>query len=125
MERRRFTGEFKAEAVRQALLPGVSKAQVAQDLGIHSNMLRKWIRLAQGDSHPKLVKATESAVELARENQRSAPVITTKIKAQSKRFLILGKTIRWLLYEVSAFNRHASTRKFVQESLANFSKSAE
>ena len=67
MQRRRFTGEFKAEAVRQALLPGVSKAQ---DLGIHSNMLRKWIRLAQGDSHPKLVKATESAVELARENQR-------------------------------------------------------
>ena len=45
MERRRFTAEFKAEAVRQALLPGVSKAQVAQDLGIHSNMLRKWIRL--------------------------------------------------------------------------------
>ena len=70
MQRRRFTGEFKAEAVRQALLPGVSKAQVAQDMGIHSNMLRKWIRLAQGDSHPKLVKATESAVELARENQR-------------------------------------------------------
>lgn len=70
MQRRRFTVEFKAEAVRQALLPGVSKAQVAQDLGIHSNMLRKWIRLAQGDSHPKLTKVTESAVELARENQR-------------------------------------------------------
>jgi hypothetical protein len=29
MERRKFTVEFKAEAVRQALLPGVSKAQVA------------------------------------------------------------------------------------------------
>ena len=70
MQRRRFTVEFKAEAVRQALLPGVSKGQVAQDLGIHSNMLRKWIRLAQGDSHPKLTKVTESAVELARENQR-------------------------------------------------------
>jgi transposase len=70
MERRRFTAEFKAEAVRQALLPGVSKAQVAQDLGIHSNMLRKWIRLAQGDSNPKLAKATESAADLARENQR-------------------------------------------------------
>ena len=70
MERRRFTAEFKAEAVRQALLPGVSKAQVAQDLGIHSNMLRKWIRLARGDSNPKLTKATESAADLARENQR-------------------------------------------------------
>ena len=29
MQRRRFTAVFKAEAVRQALLPGVSKAQVA------------------------------------------------------------------------------------------------
>jgi len=70
MERRQFTAEFKAEAVRQALLPGVSKAQVAQDLGIHSNMLRKWIRLARGEANPKLTKATESAVELALENQR-------------------------------------------------------
>ena len=70
MQRRRFTAEFKAEAVRQALLPGVSKAQVAQDLGIHSNMLGKWIRLAQGENHPKLTKAAESAAELARENQR-------------------------------------------------------
>ena len=70
MERRRFKAEFKAEAVRQALLPGVSKGQVAQDLGIHSNMLRKWIRLARGDSNPKLTKATESAADLARENQR-------------------------------------------------------
>jgi transposase len=70
MERRRFTAEFKAEAVRQALLPGVSKAQVAQDLGIHSNMLRKWIRLSRSNSDPRGVKATDSAGELARENQR-------------------------------------------------------
>jgi len=70
MQKRRFTAEFKAEAARQALLPGVSKAQVAQDLEIHSNMLRKWIRLSQGASNPKLAKATESAADLARENQR-------------------------------------------------------
>ena len=70
MQRRRFTTEFKAEAVRQALLPGVSKAQVAQDLGIHSNMLRKWIRLGRGENNPKGAKAMESAAELARENQR-------------------------------------------------------
>lgn len=69
MQRSRYTVEFKAEAVRQALLPGVSKAQVAQDLGIHSNMLRKWIRLS-GEAGSKPAKATESAVELARENQR-------------------------------------------------------
>ncbi len=47
MERRRFTAEFKAEAVRQALQLGVSKARVAQELQIHSNVLRKWVRQAQ------------------------------------------------------------------------------
>lgn len=71
MERRRFTVEFKAEAVRQALQPGVSKAKVAQDLGIHGNVLRKWVRQAQaGGGAPGSVKAGESAAELARENQR-------------------------------------------------------
>lgn len=70
MQRRHFTQEFKTEAVRQALMPGMSKAQVAQDLGLHSNVLRKWIRLSQGENNPKPVKAVESAAELARENQR-------------------------------------------------------
>lgn len=71
MGRRRFTAEFKAEAVRQALQPGVSKAKVAQDLQIHGNMLRKWVRQAQGDgATPRVVKADESAASLARENQR-------------------------------------------------------
>lgn len=33
-------------------------------------MLRKWIRLAQGEGNRQPIKAGESAVELARENQR-------------------------------------------------------
>jgi transposase len=44
MERRRFTAEFKREAVRQAEQPGVSSAKVAQDLGLNANMLRRWVR---------------------------------------------------------------------------------
>lgn len=71
MQRRRFTAEFKSEAVRQALLPGASKARVAQELGIHGNMLRKWVRqLQEGQVTPRTLKASESAAELARENQR-------------------------------------------------------
>ncbi len=38
--------------------------------GDPQNILRKWIRPAQGDSNPKLAKAAESAADLARENQR-------------------------------------------------------
>jgi transposase-like protein len=36
MERRRFTTQFKREAVRQAQQPGVSRAKVAKELGFGS-----------------------------------------------------------------------------------------
>jgi transposase len=42
MARRVFTAEFKREAVRLASQPGMTKRQVARDLGIHLNVLRKW-----------------------------------------------------------------------------------
>jgi len=46
------------------LLPLVTKAQVDQYLVIHSNILRKWIRLAQADSyHLLLVVSTVGMVE--------------------------------------------------------------
>ena len=44
MERRRFTTEFKREAVRQAQQPGVSRAKVARELGLNANMLGRWVR---------------------------------------------------------------------------------
>jgi len=44
MERRQFTREFKVEAVKLVKERGVSLAQAAQDLEVHGNMLRKWIR---------------------------------------------------------------------------------
>jgi transposase len=42
MERRKFTREFKIEAVRLVRERGVSVAQGARDLDIHENVLRKW-----------------------------------------------------------------------------------
>ena len=47
MERRNFTAEFKREAVRLANQSGVSKAQVARELGIHANVLTRWVREAK------------------------------------------------------------------------------
>jgi transposase len=44
MERRRFTREFKVEAVKLVRERGVSAAQVARDLGVHENVLRKWVK---------------------------------------------------------------------------------
>lgn len=46
MQRRRFTAEFKREAVRLATRSGSSRAQVAQELGLNAAMLGKWIREA-------------------------------------------------------------------------------
>ena len=44
MERRRFTAEFKQEAVRQTQQPGVFRVKVDQELGLSANMLGRWVR---------------------------------------------------------------------------------
>ena len=50
MQRRSFSREFKLEAVRQVRERGVPVAQVARDLGIHQNVLSKWVRQARDDA---------------------------------------------------------------------------
>ena len=47
MERRRFTAEFKREALRLAQQVGVSKTKVAQELGLNPNVLGRWVREAR------------------------------------------------------------------------------
>jgi transposase len=49
MERRRFTREFKLEAVKLVRERGVSIAQAARDIGIHANVLRDWVRSLAAD----------------------------------------------------------------------------
>jgi transposase-like protein len=44
MGRKRYTAEFNREAVRQATPPGVSVTKIAQGLGLHANMLHRWVR---------------------------------------------------------------------------------
>jgi transposase len=44
MERKRYSREFKLEAVRLVRERGVSVAQAARDLDLHENMLRKWVK---------------------------------------------------------------------------------
>ena len=43
-ERRRFSGEFKIEAVRLVGEGGVSVAQASRDIDVHENVLRKWVK---------------------------------------------------------------------------------
>jgi transposase-like protein len=44
VRRRKFSDEYKREAVRLATQPGVTKSQVAQELGINANLLGWWCR---------------------------------------------------------------------------------
>ena len=72
--RRRFTGEFKAEAVRLLAESGRPLQAVAEELGIHPNQLRGWRNehLAAGSAEA-LARQKAEAAELARlrrENRR-------------------------------------------------------
>jgi transposase len=55
MQRRKFSREFKVEAVRLVRERGVSAAHAARDLGVHENVLRKWVKelaAASADAFP-------------------------------------------------------------------------
>ncbi len=50
MERRKFTREFKLEAVKLVRERGVTVAQAARDLGVHGTVLRRWVQEWAADS---------------------------------------------------------------------------
>ncbi len=43
-KRRKFSEEFKREAVALANQPGITKAQVGRELGVNPNLLTRWSR---------------------------------------------------------------------------------
>src|ERR1700683_2259087 len=49
MERRRFTREFKLEAVRLIRDRGVSYAQASEELKVHPTQLRNWVKVFADD----------------------------------------------------------------------------
>ena len=44
MERRKFTREFKLEAVELIKERGAGYAQASHDLGVHQTVLRNWVK---------------------------------------------------------------------------------
>lgn len=49
MQRRKFSREFKLEAVKLVRERRVSVSQAARDLDLHENVLRKWVREQTAD----------------------------------------------------------------------------
>ncbi len=72
--RRRFTAEFKSEAVKLAEESGRSLQAIAGELGVHANQLRGWRNehLAAGSAEALSRQKAEAAelARLKRENRR-------------------------------------------------------
>ena len=74
--RRRFTREFKVEAVRLVRERGVTVAQAARDLEVGQTVLRNWVRQfkqdpkdafpGHGQQKPEQVELTQLRREVAR-----------------------------------------------------------
>ena len=47
--RRQYTKEFKLDAVRLVTEHGYRVAEAARNLGINTNMLRRWVQESQAD----------------------------------------------------------------------------
>ena len=66
-KRRRFTAEYKAEAVKRLEEGGQSLQQVAAELGVHANQLRGWRNEQRAaGSAEALARQKAEAAELAR-----------------------------------------------------------
>lgn len=94
MAKRVHSPEFKREAVRLARQPGVSKSQVARDLGIHVNVLRHWMGQFEGgkwEAAPGKALKTEQQQEIERLRRELA-------KAQMERD-ILKKAVAYFAKE--------------------------
>ena len=71
MPRRKFSREFKVEAVRLVKQRDVSVAQASRDLDVHENLLRKWVREfsydpAEAFPSPGQMKAEQVEIERLR-----------------------------------------------------------
>jgi transposase-like protein len=80
MERRRFTREFKLEAVKLIRDRGVSVAQASRDLGVHGTVLCNWVKALGDDpqhAFPGHGQLKPEQVEIARLKRE-----VTKLKAE-------------------------------------------
>ena len=80
MQRRKFSREFKVEAVKLVRDRGVSAAQAARDLDVHENVLRKWVKelaAAPADAFPGHGQMKSEQLEIERLRRE-----VTKLKAE-------------------------------------------
>ena len=73
--RRRFTKEFKEEAVKLITEQGYQISEAARNLGIHANLLGRWKKEIEGGSDEEFTPGSTKAIQaelnrLRKENKR-------------------------------------------------------
>ena len=91
MERRKFTREFKLEAVRLIKGRGVSYVRAAQDLGVHVSQLRDWVRRFSDDPQHAFPGHGQMTKFPPRDKMESSGIVIAVVLFMSARVgLVLG-----------------------------------
>ena len=69
-QHRRFSPEFKAEAVRLVRETEASLSEIARDLGVSSTSLQKWVAAARPQPQPPLTEDERSELQRLRRDIR-------------------------------------------------------
>ncbi len=73
--RKKYSAEFKREAVALANQPAVTKAQIGRELGVNPNMITRWQReLSANGSKAFLGKGVARSLSLSLSLSRASPV---------------------------------------------------
>jgi len=91
MQRRRFSREFKLEAVKLVRERGLSAAQAARDLDVHENVLRKWVKEFGSDP----VQAFPGHGQMKREQQEIERLRREVNKLKAERDILKNCPAPW------------------------------
>jgi transposase len=94
MERRSFTLEFTTEAVNLVRERGVAVSQTSRDLGLHVNVLCKWVRAQWREGIPGRGKMRLDYAEVARLKRELANTKAERDILEKSHRLLRGGTIR-------------------------------
>ena len=77
--RRRYTAEFKKQAIEACLQPGVSMASIALANGLNANQLRRWVTERQEEVGGSVTLPDQHPLEMAEPSSPGLVPITVAI----------------------------------------------
>jgi transposase len=91
-KRRKYSKEFKAEAVKLVLEQGLTRAQASRDLGVAESVLGRWVQLAERDAQPGAITAEER--EELKRLRKEVKVLRTEREILKKAAAFFAKETR-------------------------------